>query len=84
MAFSVSTAMSATHTRRGNRLYRYYVSHAVLKHGPEACPVRRVPAGEIEAAVIGQLRGILHAVAESWLSFLALRPCRNDRVSTTP
>ena len=50
--------MSPTHTRKGNRLYRYYVSQDVLKRGPEACPVGRVPAGEIEAAVIGQLRGI--------------------------
>ena len=51
-------AMSPTHTRKGNRLYRYYVSQDVLKRGPDACPVGRVPAGEIEAAVIDQLRGI--------------------------
>ena len=31
----------------------------MLKRGPEACPVGRVPAAEIEAAVIDQLRGIL-------------------------
>jgi site-specific DNA recombinase len=55
------TAMSPTHTRRGNRLYRYYVSQAVLKHGPEACLVRRVPAAEIEAAVVDQLRGMLRS-----------------------
>jgi site-specific DNA recombinase len=36
----------------------YYVSQDVLKHGPEACPIGRVPAAEIEAAVIDQLRGI--------------------------
>ena len=53
--------MSPTHTRRGNRLYRYYVSQAVLKHGPDACPVRRVPAAEIEAAVVDQLRGMLRS-----------------------
>ena len=51
-------AMSPTHTRKGNRLYRYYVSQDVLKRGPEACPVGRVPAAEIEVAVIDQLRGI--------------------------
>jgi site-specific DNA recombinase len=51
-------AMSPTHTRKGNRLYRYYVSQDVLKRGPEACPVGRVPAAEIEGAVIDQLRGI--------------------------
>jgi site-specific DNA recombinase len=53
--------MSPTHTRHGNRLYRYYVSQSVLKDGPEACPVRRVPAAEIEAAVVDQLRGMLRS-----------------------
>jgi site-specific DNA recombinase len=53
--------MSPTHTRRGNKLYRYYVSQSVLKHGPEACPVRRVPAAEIEAAVVYQLRATLRS-----------------------
>jgi site-specific DNA recombinase len=51
-------AMSPTHTRKGNRLYRYYVSQDVLKRGPDACPIGRVPAAEIEAPVIDQLRGI--------------------------
>jgi site-specific DNA recombinase len=51
-------AMSPTHTRKGSRLYSYYVSQDVLKRGPDACPVGRVPAAEIEAPVIDQLRGI--------------------------
>jgi DNA invertase Pin-like site-specific DNA recombinase len=52
-------AMSPTHTRKGGRLYRYYVSRSVLKQGRGACPIARVPAGEIEAAVIDQLRILL-------------------------
>ncbi len=52
-------AMSPTHTRRGGKLYRYYVSQSVLKNGADACPVSRVPAGEIEAAVVGQVRALL-------------------------
>ena len=52
-------AMTPTHTRRRGRLYRYYVSTRVLKEGPEACPVRRVPAAEIEQAVVDQIRGLL-------------------------
>lgn len=52
-------AMSPTHTRKRGKLYRYYVSQDVLKHGPEACPVRRLPAAELEGAVIDQLRAIL-------------------------
>ena len=52
-------AMTPTHTRRGDRLYRYYVSQAVLKHGPEACPLGRIPAAEIEGAVVDRLRALL-------------------------
>lgn len=44
--------------RQGGKLYRYYVSQTVLKHGAGSCPVGRVPAGEIEAAVIDQLRTV--------------------------
>ncbi len=51
--------MTPTHTRKGGKLYRYYVSTDVLKRDAEACPVRRVPAAEIESAVIDQLRGLL-------------------------
>jgi hypothetical protein len=51
----------ATHTRKSGRLYRYYVSTAVLKHGKDACPIGRVPAGDIEAAVVDQLRSILRS-----------------------
>jgi hypothetical protein len=62
-------AFSPTHTRKGDRLYRYYVSQTVLKHGAGACPVGRVPAGEIEAAVINQLRAVFRQpeiVAGTW------------------
>jgi site-specific DNA recombinase len=52
-------AMSPTHTCKGGRLYRYYVSQSVLKQGRGACPIARVPAGEIEAAVVDQLRILL-------------------------
>ena len=62
-------AFSPTHTRKGGRLYRYYVSQTVLKHGAGACPIGRVPAGEIEAAVIDQLRAVFRQpeiVAGTW------------------
>jgi site-specific DNA recombinase len=54
-------AMSPTHPRKGGRLYRYYVGQSVLKRGPGACSVGRVPADEIEAAVVDQLRDLLRA-----------------------
>ncbi len=62
-------AFSPTHTRKGDRLYRYYVSQTVLRHGAGSCPVGRVPAGDIEAAVIDQLRAVFRQpeiVAGTW------------------
>ena len=62
-------AMTPTHTRRGGKLYRYYVSTDVLKRDAEACPVRRVPAAEIESAVIDQVRGLLRSpeiIVRTW------------------
>lgn len=62
-------AFSPSHTRKGGRLYRYYVSQTVLKHGAGTCPVGRVPAGEIEAAVLDQLRAVFRQpeiIAGTW------------------
>ncbi len=62
-------AFSPTHTRKGGRLYRYYVSQTVLKHGAGSCPVSRVPAGAIESAVIDQIRAVIRQpeiVADTW------------------
>jgi DNA invertase Pin-like site-specific DNA recombinase len=52
-------ALSPTHTRKQGRLYRYYVSQSVLKGGADDAPYRRLPAGEIEALVLDQLRALL-------------------------
>jgi hypothetical protein len=52
-------AMSPTHTRKTGKLYRYYVSQTVLKHGARDCAAARVPAAEIEKIVIDQVRLLL-------------------------
>lgn len=52
-------AFSPTHTKKGTKLYRYYVSQSVLKRGANACAIGRVPASEVETAVIDELRGLL-------------------------
>jgi DNA invertase Pin-like site-specific DNA recombinase len=62
-------AMTPTHTRRGGKLYRYYVSTDVLKSDADACPVRRIPAAEIESAVIEQVRVLLRSpevIVRTW------------------
>jgi site-specific DNA recombinase len=61
--------MTPTHTRKGGRLYRYYVATSVLKHDAPACSVRRVPAAEIEGAVITQVRLLLRTpemIVKTW------------------
>lgn len=49
-------AMSPSHTRRKGKLYRYYVSQTELKLGASSGFVPRLPAAEIEAAVVQQLQ----------------------------
>src|SRR5262245_12377017 len=70
-------AMTPTHTRRRGRLYRYYVSSRVLKEGADLASMRRIPAGEIEAAVIGQVRTLLRTpeiIAVTWRTARASIP----------
>jgi hypothetical protein len=63
------TAMTPSHTRRNGKLYRYYVDMDVLKRGAEPGPASRLAAGDIERAVVDQLRAILRApeiVVRTW------------------
>jgi hypothetical protein len=50
------TAMTPVHTRKGGKLYRYYVSNALIRTGSTACPIRRIAAAEIEAVVLSQIK----------------------------
>jgi DNA invertase Pin-like site-specific DNA recombinase len=54
-------AMAPSHTRRRGKLYRFYRTATSLKLSHGECPIRAVPAGEVEAAVINQLRALLRA-----------------------
>lgn len=77
-------AFSPSHTRKGGRLYRYYVSQTVLKQGAGACPVGRVPAGEIEAAVIDQLRAVFRQpeiIAGTWKAAQEQTPAQDHSIS---
>ena len=54
-------AMTPAHTKKKGRLYRYYVAAGLLKGEEPGGIVRRVPAAEIETAVINQVRGLMRA-----------------------
>jgi hypothetical protein len=53
--------MPPSHIRRRGRVYRFYRTATSLKLCHGECPIRAVPADEVEAAVINQLRALLRA-----------------------
>ena len=62
-------AMTPTHTRKGGRLYRYYVAADLLKHDAPASTVRRLSAAEIEGMVLKQVRSLLRSpemIVRTW------------------
>jgi hypothetical protein len=49
--------MTPTHTNKQGARYRYYVSHAILQNrSADAGSVPRIPAAEVETAVVAALR----------------------------
>ena len=54
-------AMGPTFTRKSGKTYRYYLCTRASKNGYDQCPVRTVAAGEIEGAVVGQLRAVFRS-----------------------
>ncbi len=65
-------ALSPTHTRKRGRLYRYYAAQRVMKGDADGdgSIVRRIAAGQIETAVMSQVRALLRQpeiVVGTWL-----------------
>src|SRR6185437_11292044 len=54
-------AMAPQHARKAGRCYRYYVSMVTIKRGENDGPIRRVPAGPVDQAVIEQIRRLVRA-----------------------
>jgi len=52
------TPMAPAYTTRRGKRYQYYVCHAASKNGHDTCPVKSVPAGQIEGAVFEYLRSL--------------------------
>ena len=62
-------AMTPSHSRKGGKLYRYYVATDAIRNGYSESPVRSVPAAEVEEAVVAQVRHLLQThevIARTW------------------
>lgn len=75
-------AMTPSHTRKRGRLYRYYVSTTILKSGAGACPIGRIPAADIENAVVDQVRGLVQTpeiIVSTWRAARRICPKLSER-----
>ncbi len=52
---SCGCSMQHTYTKRGQKVYRYYVCLRAQKRGRAVCPAPAVPAGQIERFVVEQI-----------------------------
>jgi len=70
-------AMSTTHWLKKGKIYRYYTSQAIRQEEANDARYRRLPAGEIEAVMMGQVRAVLRQpeiVVGTWRAALAEAP----------
>ena len=51
--------MHPTYTRKNGRQYRYYISKSELRFGAAAKTYERIPADEVEAAAVAQIKTVL-------------------------
>lgn len=72
-------AMTPTHTRKGERLYRYYISMDALRNrGTEGQDsIVRLNAGVIESAVVQKIRQLLRAPEIAAKACVALKAARS-------
>jgi DNA invertase Pin-like site-specific DNA recombinase len=67
---SDGVAMTPSHTTKRGRLYRYYIATDVIRSGTtSANPIQRIPAAEIEAAVVDQIKLLVRSpeiVVATW------------------
>lgn len=55
--------MTHSYARKKGAMYRYYVCANAMKHGYASCPMKSIPAGEVERMVIDRLRQVLRSPA---------------------
>jgi site-specific DNA recombinase len=76
-------AMGPTYTRNKDRQYTYYICEKDAKRTVSRCPLKRVPAGDIEQAVIEQLSAVFRTptlVAKTYFAAREIESMEKDRL----
>lgn len=77
-------AMTPTYTKQHGKKYCYYICQASTKNPDHICPLKRIPAGDLEQAVLRQLSGLFRAPSILRETLAAVRErevvMRNDLV----
>ncbi len=73
-------SMGPTYSKHRGKVYRYYLCVGAAKNGRDGCPVRTVPAGDVEQAVTEQLRSILSSPEMVAATLFAAREQSQERV----
>ena len=76
-------SMGPTYTRKNDRQYTYYICEKDAKRAVSRCPLKRVPAGDIEKAVIEQLGAVFRTptlVAKTYFAAREIESSEKDRL----
>ncbi len=74
-------SMFNVNTPRKGRVYRYYVCIKASKNGYDSCDVRSMSAGEVELAVVDQLRSLFRTPEMIAETYRAARELQVDEIA---
>jgi site-specific DNA recombinase len=77
-------SMGPTYTQKGERRYTYYICEKDTKRAVSRCPLKRVPAGDIEKAVLEQLGAVFRTptlVAKTYFAAKEMEEAEWDRLT---
>jgi site-specific DNA recombinase len=76
-------AMGPTYSRKDDRRYTYYICQKDAKRTVSHCPIKRVPAGDIEQAVVEQLSAVFRTptlVAKTYFAAREIESAEKERL----
>jgi len=79
------TRMGITYTKKKSKRYRYYLCQTAKKKGYAECPIRSVPAGDIENLVLMQIRRMLKTpemVAQTFRQVVRREAATREKLET--